>query len=149
MSAMQEIRKRFQAILEALDSLAEQSSDDALEDMNAELEDALFMLSDIDTGSEDWREELRDMLETLEELRGLQCLNARGEAIPLLTPEEEIESRAGWEKITAVENHSILNLQNNELSRPVPRLVDGAKMLYDFVYGEEGSEEMSEEALTE
>ena len=65
------------------------------------------------------------------------------------TPEEEIESRAGWEKITAVENHSILNLQNNELSRPVPRLVDGAKMLYDFVYGEEGSEEMSEEALTE
>ena len=69
MSAMQEIRKRFQAILEALDSLAEQSSDDALEDMNAELEDALFMLSEIDTGSEDWREELRDMLETLDALR--------------------------------------------------------------------------------
>ena len=51
------------------------------------------------------------------------------------TPEEEIESRAGWENITAVADHSILNLQNNELSRPVPRLVDGAKMLYDFVYG--------------
>ena len=65
------------------------------------------------------------------------------------TPEEEIESRAGWEKITAVENHAILNLQNNELSRPVPRLVEGAKMLYDFVYGAEGSEDMSEEALTE
>ena len=29
-----------------------------------------------------------DMLAALEALRGLQCLNARGEAIPLLTPEE-------------------------------------------------------------
>ena len=33
-----------------------------------------------------------------------------------------------------------LNLQNNELSRPVPRLTDGAQMLYDFVYGAEESE---------
>ena len=51
------------------------------------------------------------------------------------TPEEEIASRPGWEGITAVKDHSILNLKNNELSRPGPRLVDGAKMLYDFVYG--------------
>ena len=27
---------------------------------------------------------------------------------------------------------AILNLPNNELSRPIPRLADGAKMLYDF-----------------
>ena len=52
------------------------------------------------------------------------------------TPEEEIMSRAGWENVTAVQNEKILNLQNNELSRPAPRLVDGAQMLYDFVYGE-------------
>ena len=52
------------------------------------------------------------------------------------TPEEEILSRAGWENVTAVKNNSILNLQNNELSRPVPRLADGAQMLFDFVYGE-------------
>ena len=51
------------------------------------------------------------------------------------TPEEEILSRSGWENITAVENGSILNLKNNELSRPGPRLTDGAKLLYDFVYG--------------
>lgn len=51
------------------------------------------------------------------------------------TPEEEIMSRPGWESISAVENGSILNLQNNELSRPVPRLAEGAAMLYDFVYG--------------
>lgn len=52
------------------------------------------------------------------------------------TPEEEITSRAGWENVTAVKNGKILNLQNNELSRPAPRLAEGAKALYDFVYGE-------------
>lgn len=52
------------------------------------------------------------------------------------TPEEEILSRAGWENVTAVQNQAILNLQNNELSRPAPRLADGAQMLFDFVYGE-------------
>ena len=49
------------------------------------------------------------------------------------TPVEEILSRPGWENVTAVRNQAILNLQNNELSRPAPRLADGAKMLYDFV----------------
>ena len=52
------------------------------------------------------------------------------------TPEEEILSRPGWENMTAVKNGAILNLQNNELSRPAPRLADGAQMLFDFVYGE-------------
>ena len=28
---------------------------------------------------------------------------------------------------------AILNLPNNELSRPAPRLAEGAKLLYDFV----------------
>lgn len=51
-------------------------------------------------------------------------------------PEEEIMSRPGWENITAVQNGAILNLQNNELSRPAPRLADGAQMLFDFVYGQ-------------
>ena len=52
------------------------------------------------------------------------------------TPEEEIASRPGWENVTAVKNGKILNLQNNELSRPAPRLADGAQAMYDFVYGE-------------
>ena len=52
------------------------------------------------------------------------------------TPEEEILSRPGWENVTAVKNGKILNLQNNELSRPGPRLADGAQMLFDFFYGE-------------
>lgn len=50
-------------------------------------------------------------------------------------PEEEIMARPGWENVTAVKNKAILNLQNNELSRPAPRLAEGAKMLFDFVYG--------------
>ena len=60
------------------------------------------------------------------------------------TPEEEIMSRAGWENIPAVANGRILNLQNNELSRPGPRLADGAKMLCEFIYGAE--EEASDAA---
>ena len=52
------------------------------------------------------------------------------------TPEEEIMKRAGWEEVNAVKNAQILNLPNNELSRPGPRLADGVQMLYDFVYGE-------------
>lgn len=58
-----------------------------------------------------------------------------------LTPEEEILSREGWETITAVQNKAILNLQNNELSRPAPRLAEGAQLLFDFVYGEDADEE--------
>ncbi len=53
------------------------------------------------------------------------------------TPEEEILGRAGWENVTAVKNKAILNLVDNELSRPAPRLADGARKLYDFVYGED------------
>lgn len=52
------------------------------------------------------------------------------------TPVEEILGRPGWENVTAVKNGAILNLANNELSRPAPRLAEGAEMLYDFVYGE-------------
>ena len=51
------------------------------------------------------------------------------------TPEEEILSRKGWENIPAVKNKKILNLQNNELSRPAPRLADAARMLYDLIHG--------------
>ena len=49
-------------------------------------------------------------------------------------PVEAIRSRKGWGKITAVVNDDILNLHNNELSRPTPRLLKGAEILYDFVY---------------
>ena len=49
------------------------------------------------------------------------------------TPVEEILARPGWQDMTAVKNGDILNLQNNELSRPGPRIADGAQALFDFV----------------
>lgn len=49
------------------------------------------------------------------------------------TPTEEILSRAGWQGVSAVQNGDILNLPNNELSRPGPRLAEGAQALFDFV----------------
>jgi len=52
------------------------------------------------------------------------------------TPEEEIASRAGWGEVSAVRDGHIMSVQNNELSRPTPRIADGARMLYDFVYGD-------------
>lgn len=52
------------------------------------------------------------------------------------TPIEEIMARPGWDKVKAVQNGAILNLVDNELSRPTPRLADGAQLMYDFVYGD-------------
>ena len=59
------------------------------------------------------------------------------------TPEEEIMSRPGWENVTAVQNQAILNLRDNELSRPAPRLADGAKILYDFVVESEAAQALA------
>lgn len=49
------------------------------------------------------------------------------------TPVDEILAREGWKDITAVKNGNVLDLPDNELTRPGPRLADGAKMLNDFV----------------
>ena len=54
-----------------------------------------------------------------------------------MTPVEEILSRPGWANVTAIKNNNILNLQNDELSRPGPRLVDGAQLLFDMICGEQ------------
>ena len=59
------------------------------------------------------------------------------------TPEEEIMGRAGWENVTAVKNGNILNLQHDELSRPAPRLTEGAQMLFDFVVESLAAEELA------
>ena len=48
------------------------------------------------------------------------------------TPVDEILSRAGWQDVAAVKNGDILNLPDNELSRPGPRLAGGAQALFDF-----------------
>ncbi len=53
------------------------------------------------------------------------------------TPEEEIAARPGWENIKAVVNGNIIDIQDNSLSRPSPRLVDGARALYGLVVNPE------------
>ncbi len=50
-------------------------------------------------------------------------------------PVKEIMSRKGWENIAAIKNRAITSDTSNALMRPGPRLVDGAKSLYNFVYG--------------
>lgn len=51
-----------------------------------------------------------------------------------ISPEEEISQRKGWETITAVKNKQIFRANNDEVSRPGPRLVKAAQELYAFVY---------------
>ena len=50
------------------------------------------------------------------------------------TPEQEIAGRPGWEHLSAVKDGHILNLADDSLVRPGPRLADGVKQLYDFLY---------------
>lgn len=69
MFPMKSFDTRFRAILEALDALAAAKGDEALEELNAEFEDALFLISEIDMRAEEWWEEYRDALEELDALR--------------------------------------------------------------------------------
>lgn len=48
--------------------------------------------------------------------------------------EEEILSRKGWQNIEAVKNKAIFCADSDILSRPGPRLVEGAKTLHSFIY---------------
>ena len=52
-------------------------------------------------------------------------------------PIDEIMSRPGWQELAAVKNSMIINLPDDELTRPGPRLAEGAVKLCDFIYGEE------------
>ena len=65
------IVKRLEAVLAELDALsAECGSPEELEDLNAELEDALMMLSDIDPRESGWEAELSEALEEIRALAG-------------------------------------------------------------------------------
>ena len=53
-----------------------------------------------------------------------------------LKPDEEILSREAWAGMTAVANGNVYAADSNAAARPGPRLVDAAKELYSFIYGE-------------
>jgi iron complex transport system substrate-binding protein len=52
------------------------------------------------------------------------------------TPEEEILGRANWQDVNAVKNGKVLCADSDMLTRPGPRLVEGAKELRDFIFAE-------------
>ena len=64
-SALAGFISRFQAILEELDQF---EMDEELEEMNAEFEDALFMMESIDEDGEDAAEEIADAMEDMDDL---------------------------------------------------------------------------------
>lgn len=64
-SALAGFISRFQAILEELDQF---EMDEEMEEMNAEFEDALFMMETIDEDGEDAAEEIADAMEDMDDL---------------------------------------------------------------------------------
>jgi len=51
---------------------------------------------------------------------------------------EEISSRAGWENVTAVKNGAIYLVADDSMTRPAPRLVNGATDLANFILEHKG-----------
>lgn len=76
--------ERCREILNELDALAEGAADaDELEERNAELEDALMLVSEIRAEDEGWREEFLDALEELSALAEDYAAMDDGEAAAL------------------------------------------------------------------
>ena len=68
MFPIKEFENRFRAILHSLDAHSDHS--DTFEDLNAEFEDALCILEEIDLTQTDWLEEFTDALDDFEDLSG-------------------------------------------------------------------------------
>ena len=49
------------------------------------------------------------------------------------SPVEEIVSRAGWDNVTAIQNSAVFSGFSDSLTRPGPRLADGAQQLLDTI----------------
>lgn len=54
-----------------------------------------------------------------------------------LNPIEVITSRAAWQEIEAVKNGNVFMADNDQFTRPSPRLADAAEALYEFICGAE------------
>ena len=66
MFPVKEFENRFRAILNALDERSDGS--ESFEELNAEFEDALCILEEINLRESDWQEEFTDALDDFEDL---------------------------------------------------------------------------------
>jgi iron complex transport system substrate-binding protein len=49
---------------------------------------------------------------------------------------ESVGQRAGWDKLTAVKNNTVFHFDDNLVSRPGPRLIDGLEQLAKLIHPE-------------
>ena len=73
MFPVKEFEKRFRELLAELDEMKDQASGEtaeAMDEMNAEYEDALFVIECINADDEEWQEEFTDALEEFKDLCG-------------------------------------------------------------------------------
>lgn len=68
MFPIREFEKRFREILDCADEIKEEHGGEEFEELNADFEDALFVIECIDADDEDWREAFSDALEELKDL---------------------------------------------------------------------------------
>ena len=71
MFPVKEFEKRFRELLAQLDELRDAADDRAsgeMDEMNADFEDALFVIECIDADDDDWREEFSDALAEFRDL---------------------------------------------------------------------------------
>ncbi len=86
MFPVKEFENRFRAILNALDERSDGS--ESFEELNAEFEDALCILEEINLRESDWQEEFTDALDDFEDLsaryRTFECARAEADSIDRL-----------------------------------------------------------------
>lgn len=56
-------------------------------------------------------------------------------------PQDEIASRSGWQELKAVKNKQVFVASSDEITRPGPRLVKAAELLYQYIYENAGEEQ--------
>lgn len=99
MFPIEDFARRYGELLSDLDAFSEEaelSADDAeaLDDLNAELEDAILLLSQIRADGDDWRDELSDALEEIEALAAdYRALSARAPGLDALAGRLEMAVR--------------------------------------------------------
>jgi iron complex transport system substrate-binding protein len=51
-------------------------------------------------------------------------------------PAEGVLNRAGWEEVPAIKDKQVFDVNNDTVTRPGPRLIDGVETLAKLIYPE-------------